>query len=208
MMKFPIYICIYIYIWKIKKCSKAPIRTNKTSKIYFLVDGAIGIFCQNQTGVLWKKSMKNSMKLRWFISICPMKIWSFWGSSTSKNLACLNLRTWVISHVPMFHITQPLDSMIGINGLLDGYYFGWCPIYPSHGTFNKPCRSPPLWWPRCFFPECLGFFGRIRRTSNNHHVGWWFFIAITGTHLSHSKYLGVSENSVPLNPMVNDHYPY
>ena len=22
------------------------------------------------------------------------------------------------------------------------------------------------------------------------------------------KYLGVSENSVPLNPMVNDHYPY
>ena len=32
--------------------------------------------------------------------------------------------TWVISHVPMFHITQPLDSMIGINGLLDGYYFG------------------------------------------------------------------------------------
>ena len=27
--------------------------------------------------------------------------------------------TWVISHVPMFHITQPL----GINGLLDGYYF-------------------------------------------------------------------------------------
>ena len=23
-----------------------------------------------------------------------------------------------------------------------------------------------------------------------------------------TKYLGVSENSVPLNPMVNDHYPY
>ena len=22
------------------------------------------------------------------------------------------------------------------------------------------------------------------------------------------KYMGVSENSVPLNPMVNDHYPY
>ena len=26
--------------------------------------------------------------------------------------------SWVISHVPIFHITQPL----GINGLLDGYY--------------------------------------------------------------------------------------
>ena len=31
--------------------------------------------------------------------------------------------------------------MIGINGLLDGYYFGWCPIYPSHGTFNNPCQK-------------------------------------------------------------------
>ena len=33
-------------------------------------------------------------------------------------------------NVPMFHITQPL----GINGLLDGYFFRWCPIFPSHGT--------------------------------------------------------------------------
>ena len=31
--------------------------------------------------------------------------------------------------------------MIGINGLLDGYYFGWCPIFPSHGTFTNPCRT-------------------------------------------------------------------
>ena len=32
--------------------------------------------------------------------------------------------------------------MIGINGLLDldGYYFRWCPIYPSHGTLTNPCR--------------------------------------------------------------------
>ena len=28
--------------------------------------------------------------------------------------------------------------MIGINGLLDGYYFWWCPIFPSHGTFTNP----------------------------------------------------------------------
>ena len=25
---------------------------------------------------------------------------------------------------------------------------------------------------------------------------------------AHECYMGVSENSVPLNPMVNDHYPY
>ena len=43
--------------------------------------------------------------------------------------------TWVISHVPIFHITQPL----GINGLFYGYYFWWCPIAPSHGTFTNPC---------------------------------------------------------------------
>ena len=30
--------------------------------------------------------------------------------------------------------------------------------------------------------------------------------SISGTMTSHD--LGVSENSVPLNPMVNDHYPY
>ena len=25
-----------------------------------------------------------------------------------------------------------------VYGLLDGYFFRWCPIYPSHGTFNNP----------------------------------------------------------------------
>ena len=43
-----------------------------------------------------------------------------------------NSSTWVISHVPMFHITQPL----GINGLLDGYYFGWCPIFPKWDIYQ------------------------------------------------------------------------
>ena len=66
MMKFPTE-------WKNKKCSKPPIRTNKKSKIYFLVDGAIGIFCQKPR-VFCEKIHENSMKLRWFISICPMKI--------------------------------------------------------------------------------------------------------------------------------------
>ena len=32
--------------------------------------------------------------------------------------------------------------MIGINGLFYGYYFWWCPIAPSHGTFTNPCRTP------------------------------------------------------------------
>ena len=54
-----------------------------------------------------------------------------------------------ITHVPMFHSTQPLDSMIGINGLLyNGYYFGWCPIYPFYGTFNNP------WWVSAVSQPC------------------------------------------------------
>ena len=73
------------------------------------------------------------MKLHWF--------WlrSFAGEGLKKRCTgklenCLSVgRSWVISHVPIFHITQP----VGINGLLDGYYFRWCPIYPSHGTFNN-----------------------------------------------------------------------
>ena len=44
--------------------------------------------------------------------------------------------SWVISHVPIEdHLT-----MIGINGLLDGYFFRWCPIFPSHGTFTNPWK--------------------------------------------------------------------
>ena len=29
-----------------------------------------------------------------------------------------------------------------------------------------------------------------------------------GTHIAGNLHMGLSENSVPLHPMVNDHYPY
>ena len=41
--------------------------------------------------------------------------------------------TWVISHVPIFHITQPL----GISGLLDDYYFWWWPIAPKRAIYQS-----------------------------------------------------------------------
>ena len=59
--------------------------------------------------------------------------------------------TWVISHVPILHITQPL----GINGLLDGYYFWWCPKWDGYPRINEPasqllnqCFPTPFseWW--------------------------------------------------------------
>ena len=61
--------------------------------------------------------------------------------------------SWVISHVPMFHITQPWS----VYGLLDGYYFWWCPIYPSHGTLTNPC-----WW--LVLCQYLGF---LQKSTGN-----------------------------------------
>ena len=49
--------------------------------------------------------------------------------------------SWVISHVPIFHITQPWS----VYGLLDGYFFRWCPIFPSHGTVTNPKNYWDLW---------------------------------------------------------------
>ena len=43
----------------------------------------------------------------------------------------------------------------------------------------------------CTFQMETCFFGRTQFTNQLHLL-----------------YMGVSENSVPLNPMVNDHYPY
>ena len=48
----------------------------------------------------------------------------------------------VISHVPMFHITQPLDSMIGIWSFSWLLFWVMSFIYPSHGTFNNPIKIP------------------------------------------------------------------
>ena len=41
-------------------------------------------------------------------------------------------------NVPIFHITQTL----GMNGLLDGYYFWWCPLYSQvMGQWHQPLED-------------------------------------------------------------------
>ena len=57
-----------------------------------------------------------------------------------------------------------------------------------------------------------GLFLWILNYDNN-HISWDIVPAITAVehvelHPQVVLYMGVSENSVPLNPMVNDHYPY
>ena len=41
---------------------------------------------------------------------------------------------WVMTDVPMGHITQPWM----VYGLLDGYFFRWCPLYSQNGTVTNP----------------------------------------------------------------------
>ena len=53
----------------------------------------------------------------------------------------LSVITWVISHVPMFHITQPL----GINGLLDGYYKVMSFIFPKWDSYQPLYKHVKLW---------------------------------------------------------------
>ena len=53
------------------------------------------------------------------------------GFSTCQKPSC---KTWVISHVPIFHITQPLDSMIGIWPIMAT--IRWCPIFPKWDIYQ------------------------------------------------------------------------
>ena len=59
---------------------------------------------------------------------------------------------------------------------------------PRRRKAVSPAREPGPYACRHLLTRCVGFFGQPREKSR--------------------KYLGLSENSVPLNPMVNDHHPY
>ena len=69
------------------------------------------------------------------------------GSLAEPSLADFDAQniclSWVISHVPMFHITQPL----GINGLLDGYYKVMSNI-PKMGHLPTPVSAIEMVQPR------------------------------------------------------------
>ena len=63
-----------------------------------------------------------------------------WQSAPIRRIT---VATWVISHVPIFHITQPL----GINGLLDGYQPMWYSHYrpyTQNGTYPMGSHYRPL----------------------------------------------------------------
>ena len=64
---------------------------------------------------LWPVDPAWSARIRWkFISFSKSRASCQWPThSWAKDSTDAGKKTWVISHVPMFHITQPL----GINGL-------------------------------------------------------------------------------------------
>ena len=61
----------------------------------------------------------------------------------------------------------------------------------------------------CIFEICLHKISappeKDRKKRTQIKIERWF---LYGNPLNNIQQLGVSENSVPLNPMVNDHYPY
>ena len=65
------------------------------------------------------------------------------------------------------------------------------------------------WMDLVVFHRDVGFFEGSKRvvtpTPNGWQVGW---LVVQSSKYTISVHLGLSENSVPLNPMVNDHYPY
>ena len=70
-------------------------------------------------------------------------------------------------NVPIFHITQPWS----VYGQFYGYYFGWCPIFPSHGTVTPTPghgrhgrESAPV--DRCGHSTGTGSSELLRRTSS------------------------------------------
>ena len=69
--------------------------------------------------------------------------------------------------------------MIGINGLLDGYFFRWCPIYPSHGTVTPTPGSPwvQFWESAASKPYCLVVFRPLspllKMMEWVRQLGWW-----------------------------------
>ena len=62
-----------------------------------------------------------------------------WEASPGiRGLWRLLQEPWVMTDVPMGHITQPWM----VYGLLDGYFFRWCPLYSQNGTVTNPWMVP------------------------------------------------------------------
>ena len=71
---------------------------------------------------------------------CRAEWWERLGSSPQmvvkvpKTNGVLLGKTWVISHVPMFHITQPLDSIRYMVFFMAT--IRWCPIFPKWDIYQ------------------------------------------------------------------------
>ena len=88
--------------------------------------------------------------------------------------------SWVIKCPHVSH--HPTIGYMVYKCLLDGYYFRWCPIFPSHGTFTNPCFFH-MENPSCCqtsFPNST-FTGhhlcnlwKISPILAGHSPSWWF----------------------------------
>ena len=127
---------------------------------------------------------------------CLPHVWSLSSKKGQKMfLNCFSQHfKHILNYFPSFlgkHVFQPFQPTFELNHFVDfSLIFGWWSLeksLPGHRSSppSSPCRCPP----QCHPPGPPRQHGMTRE-------------------LCLDKDMGVSENSVPLNPMVNDHYPY
>ena len=93
---------------------------------------------------LWFSSQKFTVELRSFgIWICSLAAKIAVKSIHKSHMKSLTWKPWVISHVPIFHITQPL-GIWSIN-VYNGYYKVMS-IIPKNGTFTNPWKTSQHTW--------------------------------------------------------------
>ena len=77
-----------------------------------------------------------------------------------------------------------------------------------HGTLPTRKVFVRSSWNSLFQSQAKQIGGRIDRKVSQQGGGPAGSLWFDPTQLTHRSNMGLSENSVPLNPMVNDHYPY
>ena len=121
---------------------------------------------------------------------------------------CLITRWYIYIYIISLRFFQPIITVFRAN---------WTPTLGTRKTGSpllarsQVAQPPTLWWP-CLRPSDRSDRSARRRRRKRRWERQWSQ-AEKAWHAQHEvssyhAHMGVFENSVPLNPMVNDHYPY
>jgi hypothetical protein len=128
-------------------------------------------------------------------------------------------RTWcMINHQDLLWHNCDIVFWMALERLYESlWWFSVIPlrvpfqIHPGWGIdalFDDPPKTAAPCWPGAAIPDA-GLFVATAGVWSCWRLSWMGPKMIRHAPLpNHGLHMGVSENSVPLNPMVNDHYPY